>query len=105
MHPKNSTTPPPVQPHNLRQIEFCNAASDGAGMLRIAEAVKITDGLYLAADLAEGIKQLCDRIHSDINEGELTYLAEVKALGFLADTVGALVRASEYSMRHGGGEQ
>lgn len=98
-HPKNSTTPSVSQLPSLRQIEFGNAASDGSAMLKIADSVKITDGLYLAADLADGMKQLCDRLYDDINDGDLTYCAEVRALSFLAETVGAIVRASEYSLR------
>lgn len=99
MHPKNTTPPQSAQLPDIRQMEFGNAISDGSQLFKITEGSKIVDGLYLAADLADGIKQICDRLHDDINEGDLTYCAEVKALAFLAETVGTIVRASEYSLR------
>ncbi|PIK77139.1 hypothetical protein [Pseudomonas sp. 382] len=99
MKMENTTGPSPAQLPSLRELEFGNAASDGSPLFKIGEGVKVTDGLYLAADLADGIKQLCDRLYDDINDGELTYCAEVRALSFLAETIGAIVRAGEYSMR------
>lgn len=55
----------------------------------------LSGALDLAADLADGIEQLCGRLVDCINSGEIAYCSEIRALGFLAQMTSALVRSSE----------
>ncbi|MCV4285898.1 hypothetical protein [Pseudomonas capsici] len=59
----------------------------------------LSGALELAADLADGVEQLCGRLHDCINDGEIAYCAEIRAIGFLAQITSALVRSAERGIR------
>ncbi|VVM91696.1 hypothetical protein PS681_02840 [Pseudomonas fluorescens] len=91
MHPKNSTTPPTAQLPKLRPCSFGPGYTD---LLSVNEGADLIGALSIAADLADGVSQLCGRLGASINDGEVAYLAEVRTLGFIGDVVAALVRSA-----------
>ena len=93
MHPKNSTTPPGAQDLLTVRVEFCNApiSNLGAQMLTVAPGIGAEDALQTARVLASGLGQLCQHMHDSLNMGELVYCDGMAAMGFLAETVSALV--------------
>lgn len=96
MHPKNSTTPPVAQLPKLRACEF---GPDYTDLFRINPDANLIGALGVAADLADGASQLSGRLAHAINDGELSYLSEIRALGFLSDVVGALCRSAERGLK------
>lgn len=78
---------------------------EGSLLLGIEPDMPATEALDLAADLADGVKQLCDRLVDAIDsDGGPVLACEIRAIGFLADTTGALARSVERSMKRAGGE-
>ncbi|MFA5631455.1 MAG: hypothetical protein WC997_08085 [Porticoccaceae bacterium] len=57
-----------------------------------------TDALELAGELADGIGQLCERIHDGINNCDNAYRAEIRAIGFLGEVTGALIQSVSRGM-------
>ncbi|MBP5054349.1 hypothetical protein [Pseudomonas chlororaphis] len=96
MQTKNTTEPSVVQLPKLRPCEF---GPDYTDLFRINPDADLIGALGVAADLADGASQLSGRLAYAINDGELSYLSEVRALGFLSDVVGALVRSAERGLR------
>ena len=96
MHPKNSTTPPVAQLPKLRACEF---GPDYTDLFRINPDANLIGALGVAADLADGASQLSGRLAHAINDGELSYLSEIRALSFLSDVVGALCRSAERGLK------
>ncbi|MBI6853388.1 hypothetical protein YA0002_11480 [Pseudomonas cichorii] len=93
---------PPEQKLRMKQISF---GGSGEGLFTIAseqqsEDEDLSGALELAADLADGVEQLCGRLHDCINNGEIAYCAEIRAIGFLAQITSALVRSAERGMRN-----
>ncbi|WP_434626226.1 hypothetical protein J3P84_23655 [Pseudomonas sp. Z1-29] len=97
MHPKNSTTPPAAQALLTVHVGFCETPIDNRGiqMLAIAAGTNVEDALQTAKVLSSGLGQICRHLHDSLNMGELAYCDGVAALGFLAETVSALVWAAE----------
>lgn len=96
MHPKNSTTPPKAQLPKLRPCTFGPGYTD---LFSINVDADMVGALSVAADLSDGISQLCGRLGDCINDGEIAYLAEVRTLGFIGDVVAALVRSAERGLK------
>lgn len=105
MHPKNSTAQQTVQLPKLTPFSF---GPEYIAMFSIQEGADLVQGLAVAADLADGISQLCGRLRDSINDGETAYCAEIRALGFLGDAVSALTRSAQVSLKRtseAGGDQ
>ncbi|GFM89181.1 hypothetical protein PSCICO_45800 [Pseudomonas cichorii] len=97
---KEIAFPPEPQP-KMKQISF---GGSGGGLFTIAskewaENEDLPGALDLAADLADGVEQLCGRLNDCINNGEIAYCAEIRAIGFLAQMTSALVRSAERGIR------
>ncbi|WP_189665876.1 hypothetical protein [Pseudomonas anuradhapurensis] len=99
MHPKNTTTPSPAQLPNLKKMEFGDPDLQGGRLFVIQEGVDLVEGLRFAADLGDGVHQLANRLAASINDGELAYLSEVRALAFLGEVASTLTRASQYALQ------
>lgn len=77
-------------------------------MLSVAAGTNAEDALQTAKVLSSGLAQLCQHLHDSLNMGELAYCDGVAALGFLAETVSALVwsvqKGAESSLDAGGAQ-
>lgn len=95
MQIKNSTNITASQGLRTAEVCFCETPIDNAGeqLLTVAPGVNAEDALYKAKVLSSGIAQLCQHLHDSTNMGELVYCDGLSALGFLAETVSALVWA------------
>lgn len=93
MHPKNSTTPQPTQELLTATVGFLETPIDNKGLqiLQISPGIAAEDVLETAKVLSSGLGQLCRHMHDSLNMGELSYCDGMTALGFLAETVSALV--------------
>jgi hypothetical protein len=94
-HLKNTTAPSEAQLPQLGSYAF---GGSSATLFTINEDQDLLEGLQVASDLSEGIRQLCDRLDQCINEGEIMYCAEIRALGFLGDVVGVLTRSAHRAL-------
>ncbi|MCL8342930.1 hypothetical protein M9Y85_26945 [Pseudomonas mosselii] len=94
-----TTTPSPMQLPNLNKMEFGDPELQGVRLFAIQEGVSLIDGLRFAADIGEGVHQLANRLAASINDGELAYLSEVRALAFLGEVASTLTRASQYALQ------
>jgi len=94
-HLKNSTSTSITQLGGIKALSFLEAPSlnNGTFLLETVAGVPAADALDLAATLSGGIHQLTDRLYDCINDGAVIYCDEMRALGFLAETVNTLVRA------------
>ncbi|QHC93841.1 hypothetical protein PspR84_04105 [Pseudomonas sp. R84] len=99
MSPENSTTPPKAQ---LPKLRPCSFGPDYTELFSINESADLVGALSIAADLADGVSQLCGRLGACINDGEVAYLAEVRTLGFIGDVVAALVRSAGRGLQAAG---
>lgn len=92
-HPKNSTTPPSAQDLLTVKVEFCNTpiSNTGAQMFSVTAGIGAEDALQAAKVLSSGLGQICSHMHDSLNMGELVYCDGMAAMGFLAETVSALV--------------
>lgn len=98
-HPKNTTAPQNAQYPTLVHVEFGDALMESTTpQMSVMEGGDLLLGLKTAAELTEGLTQLCGRLHFSVNYGELVFTAELRALAFLSDAVHALVRSAERSM-------
>ncbi|AOE63766.1 hypothetical protein AXG94_19050 [Pseudomonas corrugata] len=93
MHPKNSTNPLASQALLTGHVGFLNTPIDNRGiqMLHVAAGTNAEDALQTAKVLSSGLAQICGHLHDSTNMGELVYCDGLSALGFLAETVSALV--------------
>lgn len=93
MHPKNSTALSTTQDLLTVKVEFCNTpiSNTGAQMFSVTADIGTEDALQKAKVLASGLGQLCQHMHDSLNMGELAYCDGMLAMGFLAETVSALV--------------
>lgn len=92
---ENSTTNRPLQLPTLGVIQF---GDNRTLLFQVRDGGSVIEGLELASELADGVAQLCSRLYAEINNGEDAGTAEIKALGFLSDTVGALTRSARRSL-------
>lgn len=108
MHPKNSTNPFASQALITGHVAFLNTPIDNRGiqMLDVAAGTNAEDALQTAKVLSSGLAQICQHMHDSLNMGELAYCDGMAALGFLAETVSALVwsvqKGAECSLEVGG---
>ncbi|MDI3274850.1 hypothetical protein [Pseudomonas sp. AL03] len=93
MHPKNSTTPETAQALLTTLVGFFDTPIDNRGiqLLNVAPGANAEDALQTAKVLSSGLGQICRHMHDSLNMGELAYCDGMATLGFLAETVGALV--------------
>lgn len=93
MHPKNSTALSTTQDLLTVKVEFCNTpiSNTGAQMFSVTADIGAEDALQTAKVLSSGLGQICSHMHDSLNMGELAYCDGMAALGFLAETVSALV--------------
>lgn len=93
MKPENITAGTTAQALRTSAVGFCDTPIDNRGeqMLQVASGIDSADALQQAKVLASGLGQLCRNLHDTINYGELAYCDGVAAMGFLADTVSALI--------------
>lgn len=74
-------------------------------LLSIREGLPAVEALRLARNLANGLQHIHGHLGDVINFGdELGYLDEMRALGFLSETVAALVFSVELGLKAQGGE-
>ncbi|WP_223616437.1 hypothetical protein [Pseudomonas sp. BF-B-30] len=87
--------------HSLQQPKLrpCAFGTGYANLFKVHEDGDLMEAMQLAADLAEGISQLCGRLDEAINNDGVAYCAEVRALGFLGNVVETLVRSSIYGLK------
>lgn len=95
MHPKNSTAQVKSQLLKLAPFSF---GPEYIELFRVLEGGDLVQGLAVAADLADGISQLCGRLKDSINNGSTANCAEILALGFLGDAASALIRSAQSSI-------
>lgn len=100
MHPKNTTTPSPAQPIITAEIGFFETPIDNQGvqLLAVAAGANAEDALRAARTLSSGLSQLCQHMHDSLNMGEMAYCDGMAALGFLGETVSALIWSVEKSV-------
>ncbi|MCF7540612.1 hypothetical protein [Pseudomonas petrae] len=81
------------------QISFgdCLAIGDHE-LLAVKPGGKVSEAVSMAADLAEGMRNLLRHMHVSVNAGDLVFIDEIKALAFLSDTISALTRSSELAL-------
>ncbi|MNI70442.1 hypothetical protein D3C73_1262550 [compost metagenome] len=93
MHPENSTATSVAQALLTGHVGFCETPIDNRGiqLLSIAAGTAAEDALETAKVLSSGLSQLCRHMHDSLNMGEMSYCDGMAALGFLAETVSALV--------------
>ncbi|WP_085710880.1 MULTISPECIES: hypothetical protein [unclassified Pseudomonas] len=104
MHPKNSTNPIVSQELLTALVGFYNTPIDNRGiqMLSVAPGVNAEDALQTAKVLSSGLGQICQHMHDSLNMGEMAYCDGMAALGFLAETVSALVWSVQKGAETGG---
>jgi hypothetical protein len=93
MKSENSTNPPPPQDLRTAHVGFCDTPIDNRGiqLLNVSPGANAEDALQTAKVLSSGLGQICRHMHDSLNMGELAYCDGMAALGFLAETVSALV--------------
>jgi len=99
-HPENTKAPTEAQLPGMTRLTF---GAPGFDLLSTVEGGNIIEALDIAADLADGIQQICIRFAESVNEGEVVYLAELRSVAMLAEVASAFVRASERGLRRTGG--
>ena len=100
MHPKNSITPDVTQHPTLSSMVFGDPMMEYTSPLFcVVEGGNLIDGLNAAAHLADGMTQLHMRLHASINDGEIAYCAEVRALAFISEAVCALTRSASRGLQ------
>lgn len=90
---------------NLRTRSLSFAMGEDGGLLNVEPDMPAAEALELAADLADGVHHLCDKLNDMVDSDDGAVLAcEIRAIGFLAETASALTRSVERSMKRAGGE-
>jgi hypothetical protein len=95
MHPKNTTAPSKAQVMLTTAVHFCETPIENRGdqMLQVVGGIDAQDALQTATVLASGLGQLCKNLHDTLNAGDMAYCDGLTAMGFIAETVSALVRS------------
>lgn len=94
--PEITTTPSKSQ---LPKLKPCAFGMEYTDLFSINPDANLIEALSVASDLSDGISQLCSRLAYAINDGELAYLSEVRALGFIGDVVSVLARSAERGLK------
>lgn len=76
--------------------------SSGHHLLQVNSKAPAIDALDMAQNLCFGINLLCEKLGETINEGELVYTSELRALSIMGELAGALT-ASVYRGMKGEG--
>ena len=92
-----NTTPSPKS--QLPKLKPCAFGMEYTELFSINPDASLIDALSVASDLSDGISQLCSRLAFAINDGEIAYLSEVRALGFIGDVVSVLTRSAERGLK------
>lgn len=109
-HPKNNTPTQVAQAILTAKVGFLNAPISPVAdqLLSVDAGMNAEDALRAARTLSSGLSQLCQHMHDSLNMGELAYCDGMAALGFLGETVSALIWSVEKSVACAagrGGEQ
>lgn len=100
----------PQQPLTV-SIGFCETPNENLCRHLVATKADMpaTEALEVAADLSSGLMQILDKFAVAVNDGELVYVDELRALSFLAETANALILAAHrvggVNRASAGGEQ
>lgn len=110
MKSENTTAPSSAQPIVTSEVGFLSTPIDNRGiqMLTVTPGAHAEDALRAARTLSSGMSQLCQHLHDSLNMGELAYCDGMAALGFLGETVSALIWSVEKGVSSSagrGGEQ
>ena len=110
MPTKNSNNQSVAQDTLTTEVGFCETPIDNKGeyMLQVVAGIGSRDAIQKARTLASGLGQICQHMHDSLNMGELAYCDGMAALGFLGETVSALIWSVEKSVACAagrGGEQ
>lgn len=97
---ENTKAPTEAQLPGMTKLTF---GAPGFDLLSTVEGGSIIEALDLAADLTDGIQQICTRFSEAVDEGEVIYLAELRSVAMLAEVASAFVRATERGLRSAGG--
>tara|TARA_Y100000815_G_scaffold269104_1_gene291259 strand:- start:51 stop:317 length:267 start_codon:yes stop_codon:yes gene_type:complete len=63
-------------------------------LMRVDAGMPAGEALELAANLAEGIQLLSERLYDAVNDNsEIVHLSELRSIGFLGEVVSALSRS------------
>lgn len=103
-HLENSTGNPQQQPPATHSYD-CGGLFFETGLIRIQEGYSADEALELARALSCGVEQIAMRIHDQLNNGELVYIDEMKAVSFLGCIVASLIQSSRRGLELAGGEQ
>jgi len=82
-------------------------ANKGEMLLAVSAGLDTQDALQAAKVLSSGLSQICEHLHDSLNMGEMAYCDGVRTLGFIAETVSALVWSVQRGMApktDGGGQ-
>lgn len=96
MKTENTTTTSKAQ---LPKLKPCAFGMEYTDLFSINPDANLIEALSVASDLSDGISQLCSRLAYAINDGEISYLSEVRTLGFIGDVVSALTRSAERGLK------
>lgn len=100
---ENTPAPAAAQQLKTSKVDFANQCH--GDLLTIREGLPAVEALRLARNLANGLQHIHGHLGDVINFGdELGYLDEMRALGFLSETVAALVFSVELGLKAQGGE-
>lgn len=99
-HPKNTTAPQPAQAILTAKVGFLNTPISPTAdqLLSVDAGMNAEDALRVARTLSSGMSQLCQHMHDSLNMGEMAYCDGMAALGFLGETVSALIWSVEKSV-------
>lgn len=101
--PKNTAAQTNTQQLKTTKVDFANQCH--GELLSVRDGVPAVEALQLARNLANGLQHIHGHLGDVINFGdELGYLDEMRALGFLSETVAALVFSVELGLKAQGGE-
>lgn len=77
---------------------------DDGPLLQVVAGRPADAALDLVAELTEGIQLLMERLYADVGsaDADLVFCAEVKVIGFLAETASAITRSVNKSIKQGG---
>ena len=76
---------------------YAHLTSDGH-LLQVVKGVDADIALETAGHLTEGVSLVLNRLHDALNEGELVFTSELKALQIMADLSSALTLSVRRNM-------
>lgn len=99
-HSKNTTEASSAQQILTRKIGLLDTpiANSSDQLLSVEPGMDAQDALRAARTLSAGMSQICQHMHDSLNYGGMTYCDGMAALGFLGETVSALIFSVEKSV-------